>query len=489
LRLQSFSFLEFLEQAGIRSVKEVIKNVVLDKLELKTDTNVTTLVADFAATANSDDWFAFLDLIGASLLVILKRISQILKVIRIVIDELSTKSKEEILHAMPSAAIDRLKSTVEEVKVNICDQMHERLGKLLTLRSRPAAIKQVTNSELTRVGNLVSKLVEDTQNMFGVKCAGLSLSYQGQTILYVQTVQDLAKEGLIKQMETERWRKSVVSKQEIMDLHQVLRGLVELGQVDESDEINEVTIEGEKYLIVDSVMALLGAVSNYCHMAEHIPQSNVEIGLKTVELLKLFNSRACQLVLGAGAVSIAGLKTITIRNLAVTLRSLNLVAKTLPYIKQHLLIQCPNLSEKQLTTWVRNFESADKDYTEHQGELERKMVQIVDEALNQQIAAWQLKPPVPSPSFQSIGKQMTKLYEAIHDILPHSKISNLFKTIHLTFLTRVSDKLVAGKVAADNSPTYGLVVSELLFYRENLKNLGVVPEEMLAGDALAVVWT
>merc|ERR1712240_291346 len=355
---------------------------------------------------------------------------------------------------------------------------------------RPAAIKRVTNSELTRLGNIVSKLVEKTQNLFGIKCAGLSLSYQGQTILYVQTVQDLAKEVIINPMETETWRKSVVSKQQIMDLHQVLRGLIELGQLDDiSDEINDVTIEGEKYLIVDSVMALLGAVSNYCYMAEHLPQANVEIGMKTVELLKLFNSRACQLVLGAGAVSTAGLKTITIRNLAVTLRSLNLIAKTFPYIKQHLLVQYPNLSEKQLTTWVRNFESADKDYTEHQGELERKMVQIVDEALNQQIAAWQLKPPVPSPSFQSIGRQMTKFYEAIHDILPHSKISNLFKTIHLTFLTRVSDKLVAGKVAADNSPTYGLVVSELLFYRENLKNLGVVPEEMLAGDALAVVWT
>jgi hypothetical protein len=40
----------------------------------------------------------------------------------------------------------------------------------------------------------------------------------------------------------------------------------------------------------------------------------VELGLKTADLLKLFNSRACQLVLGAGAVSMAGLKTITIRS-------------------------------------------------------------------------------------------------------------------------------------------------------------------------------
>jgi len=44
----------------------------------------------------------------------------------------------------------------------------------------------------------------------------------------------------------------------------------------------------------------------------------VELGLKTADLLKLFNSRACQLVLGAGAVSMAGLKTITIRSPLIT---------------------------------------------------------------------------------------------------------------------------------------------------------------------------
>ena len=47
--------------------------------------------------------------------------------------------------------------------------------------------------------------------------------------------------------------------------------------------------------------------------------------------------RTCQLVLGAGAVSLAGLKTITIRNLAVTLRSLALVAQLVPHLRQQIL--------------------------------------------------------------------------------------------------------------------------------------------------------
>jgi hypothetical protein len=47
------------------------------------------------------------------------------------------------------------------------------------------------------------------------------------------------------------------------------------------------------------------------------------------------------------------------------------------------------------------------------GELERKIVLVVDAALQQQLQSWQRKPPVPSASFKAIGKQLAKLLEAI----------------------------------------------------------------------------
>ena len=83
---------------------------------------------------------------------------------------------------------------------------------------------------------------------------------------------------------------------------------------------------------------------------------------------------------------------------------------------------------------------------------------------------------------------MTKFHEAIQDILPSTKIINLFKTIHTTFLTRVRDKLEDCGLTPDNGPTHGLVVSELIFYRENLKYLSVLPDDLLGNDALDVVW-
>ena len=218
-------------------------------------------------------------------------------------------------------------------------------------------------------------------------------------------------------------------------------------------------------------------------------QASTEIGVKTSELLKLFNSRTCQLVLGAGAVSVAGLKTITIRNLAITRTSLALSALVIPTVKTHLIQLASSVSEKQSSSLVRNFDHASKDYQEHLTELDKKITQVVDAALSQQLGNWERKPPVPSESFKAIGKQLAKFHEAVQDILPPEKVSKLFLTIHTQFLQRVRAKLLEVGLKPDNSPNHGLVMSELIFYRENLKYINVLPEDTLKDAALSVIWT
>ena len=76
-------------------------------------------------------------------------------------------------------------------------------------------------------------------------------------------------------------------------------------------------------------------LSDYCELCSSLPSISVELGLKTAELMKFFNSRICQLIIGAGAISVSGLKTITIRNLALAQRAVQLVIKIIPYIRKH----------------------------------------------------------------------------------------------------------------------------------------------------------
>ena len=62
--------------------------------------------------------------------------------------------------------------------------------------------------------------------------------------------------------------------------------------------------------------------AEYCDLCTTLPSVCVELGLKSAEIIKFYNSRICQLILGVAAISVSGLKTITIRNLALAKQSL-----------------------------------------------------------------------------------------------------------------------------------------------------------------------
>ena len=54
-------------------------------------------------------------------------------------------------------------------------------------------------------------------------------------------------------------------------------------------------------------------MAQYCDLLELFPQCVSELLLHSYELLKNFNSRTCLLILGAGAVQVVGLKTISVK--------------------------------------------------------------------------------------------------------------------------------------------------------------------------------
>jgi len=59
-----------------------------------------------------------------------------------------------------------------------------------------------------------------------------------------------------------------------------------------------------------------------CRCSDDLPTSTSDLVNRLRDLLTLFNSRTCQLVLGAGALQLVGLKTITTKNLALASRCL-----------------------------------------------------------------------------------------------------------------------------------------------------------------------
>jgi len=506
IRQRSFSFLEFFEEFGINAIKHAIKDVVLEILDLTEEKTLTNLVAEFALIATPEGWTDLLDYLFGSLIISLRRMDVVYCVILSTLDARAEEEEAEANNNCDNPSQNdevpklKLKGSANEVMINICDQVHERLGKLVTVRSRPNAVKLITPAELSRVQLLINTLSQVTQGICGKGSAGLQLSHQGQTILFIQQFHEAARSRVAAMLEGEKWRQFSCSRSVFDGLAEPLSGLItpstSTGAVDTDPAaapiVQHLRIEGtqEPFTFVESLITFLTILSSYCTLLRELPAAaSTEVGLKIADLLKLFNSRTCQLVLGAGAVSLAGLKTITIRNLAVTLRSLAVLSHIIPRLRSNIMDQFHNLTEKQTITIGRNFDHAAKDYADHLGELERKIIQIVDAALQQQLNGWERRPPVPSSSFKAIGKQLTKLHEAIQDILPPSHVCTLFRSIHNQFLRRVADKLKQSKLRPDNSPTHGLVVSELIFYRENLKYMNVLDPQDLIDSNLQTVWS
>lgn len=140
-------------------------------------------------------------------------------------------------------------------------------------------------------------------------------------------------------------------------------------------------LDGQRYSIAGSTLLVLRMVLEYCHCARDLPWVGLSLAAKLQELLRLFNSRTSQLVLGAGALQRVGLKTITASMLALAARCLQLLVAFLPRVKVHFE---QHLVARKDT--ARHFDAIAKEYAEHVTEIFAKLASIVSNVLDGQLA-------------------------------------------------------------------------------------------------------
>ena len=77
----------------------------------------------------------------------------------------------------------------------------------------------------------------------------------------------------------------------------------------------ELYVDGKKFSVVNSELMLLKMLKEYLQLVEQLPAVNSEAVQRLVEILQMFNSISCHLVLGAGAKQFVQLKSITAKHL------------------------------------------------------------------------------------------------------------------------------------------------------------------------------
>ncbi|XP_067009961.2 vacuolar protein sorting-associated protein 54 [Anabrus simplex] len=529
LRQKHLHFIDTYKDEAFTAIKTVVKQMVIEVLAAS-DTGDSEL----GVTGHGDtmqhgmalpDWLNVLQNTTHTLMKLIKRVKAVHDVMRQAADVSAGKmpsgsssiggddAPTEIHVTVGSDPSDSFLSEEEHQKVcaklqelltSVCDFAHERVAQLVSAQDRnqvsqsqpPLLMEKATASEVCELSKVIDAFTEQCERVCGRTSTALKSAFKVQASRFVQRFHQDRKNKLNLILDSERWKQAEVPA-EFQDLvnHITETGNFSLEKRDAEGDSGSrrpasfLFVGEEKYAVVGTVLLMLKMVAEYCACAEDLSLMAHNLCRHLAELLQLFNSKCCQLVLGAGALQVAGLKTITSTNLALSSRALQLLLWLLPYVRTHFqgLIENQNQSYRS-AGGVNALDAVKKNVQSHVKEVDEKVLSIISILVIGQLAQWEARPPVPSQPFRNISRHLTKLHEAIANILPPDQVSNVYMLVHRGFKEKLREQLAKMGIVNNGGPQHGIVTSELTFYLEALKSLKVLPPEELEDETMKDIW-
>uniref|UniRef100_A0A8C1UDS7 Vacuolar protein sorting-associated protein 54 n=1 Tax=Cyprinus carpio TaxID=7962 RepID=A0A8C1UDS7_CYPCA len=368
--------------------------------------------------------------------------------------------------------LGRVANNVQELLYTASDVSHDRCVKVLMTRAKDGSLERLSSSEFVCLSQAVESFVSDTEELCGRRSMSLRGALQSQAYRFVQRFHEERKTKLSLLLDNERWKQAEVPA-EFQDLvDSIADGRITLPErkpagSEDRKPSEFLCVDGQKYAVVGTVLLLIRMFLEYCQCVNDIPSITTDILTRLADLLKHFNSRSCQLVLGAGALQVVGLKTITTRNLALASRCLQLLVHYIPVIRAHFETR---LQPRQYSI-LRHFGHITKDYNDHIAEISAKLVAIMDSMFEKALSKYEVKAPMPSACLRNVCKQMAKMHEAINELLPEEQTQMLFLRINASFKLYLKRQLARLGVFNDGGPQNGLVMVDVAFYSENVQAL------------------
>ena len=180
------------------------------------------------------------------------------------------------------------------------------------------------------------------------------------------------------------------------------------------DKVRSAIIDEQKYILPDSAVAIMRSIEEFEFLMANIPSMIQDIAPQLLEILKLFNSRSSQLILGAGATRSAGLKNITTKHLALSSQALSFVVALVPYAREFVR------RHGQGNQIMAEFDKVKRLCQEHQNGIHEKLVDIMSSRSTVHVATmkkidWDAEGP--STSVHSYMETLAKETGTLHRVL------------------------------------------------------------------------
>eukprot|EP00271_Cylindrocystis_brebissonii_P015081 TRINITY_DN3704_c0_g1_i1.p1 TRINITY_DN3704_c0_g1~~TRINITY_DN3704_c0_g1_i1.p1 ORF type:complete len:1545 (+),score=298.01 TRINITY_DN3704_c0_g1_i1:716-5350(+) len=210
--------------------------------------------------------------------------------------------------------------------------------------------------------------------------------------------------------------------------------------------VKTVQVRGEGYHIVNSGLLMLKMLAEYIEIANALPALASEVVHRVAEILKTFNSRTCQLVLGAGAMQVSGLKSITAKHLAVSSQCISFFYALIGDIRRLLSVHIPDARKALVLTEI---DRVGQDLRIHRDEVHSKLVAIMRERMLYHLKAlstmgefWS-KPDdndkLASQFARALTKEVGVLQRILSPLLPDAALRSIFTRVVAAFHLQLAD--------------------------------------------------
>ncbi|KAI4668939.1 uncharacterized protein J4E79_000981 [Alternaria viburni] len=364
------------------------------------------------------------------------------------------------------------------------DAAQTQITKLLKVRSEATA--NLPLERFLRYFNMCRLFADECEAVSGRSGAALKGVVNTHINDFVSKFADFEKQELIKAMDSDRWEPKDFDASDTVVLARLLKGMesdppswAETGDIlreiekpttngtlvqtngaseEKPKEKNKTTIpavvDEEKYTISESSTVVLRGIERFEILVSAMPSMTSEVSTSLCDYIKLFNSRLCQLILGAGAMQSAGLKNINTKHLAIASQTLSFLVAILPYIRECFRRRTASASNKSS---IGEFDNVKRLLYDQQNQIHEKLTGILAGRAKVHMRSlkkveWDTEAEVNkdvSPSMESLTKDTVTMHKVINKYLSDIQVRMIMGPVFESYREEVGGVI---KEAAVKTP-------------------------------------
>ncbi|KAJ6130836.1 Vacuolar protein sorting-associated protein 54 [Penicillium capsulatum] len=325
------------------------------------------------------------------------------------------------------------------------DIAQSQITKILKVRSEQTA--QLSKEEFLKYFTLNRLFADECEAISGRSGTALKTIVGNQIREFITRFGESQRHQIVNVMDSDKWDARDFGDSEVTVLNRILdastndiEAWVEITKIwvpsndteqaptaDDSsaangsgkEKVRSAMIDEQKYILSASALAIMRSIEEFEYLMANIPSMIQDIVPQLLEILKLFNSRSSQLILGAGATRSAGLKNITTKHLALSSQALSFVVALVPYVREFVR------RHGQGNQTMAEFDKVKRLCQEHQNGIHEKLVDIMSSRSTVHIAAmrkvdWDAEGASTSvhPFMETLAKETGTLHRVLSKHLP-----------------------------------------------------------------------